>query len=197
MRPVRRVEVDSSRLGVECMDSISDNAQRPNGRRWPFWAGVLIFFVGGTVLLPEVLKSGVTQPVAFDHKKHTGEVGLGCEDCHTSVRTRAFAGLPKVAFCMECHEEAQTDSPDEARLREYAKNGEEIPWARIFRQPGHVFYSHRRHVAQGEIPCDTCHGEVGARSASDTRWPDNLTMDDCIACHDRTEAGVDCTDCHK
>jgi hypothetical protein len=179
------------------MDEMSDNKQSLERKRWPFWAGALIFFLGGTVLLPDVLRPGVTQPVAFDHKIHTEEAELECEDCHSTVRTRAFAGLPTVAFCMECHEEAQTDSPHEARLREYAEKGKEVAWVRMFRQPGHVNYSHRRHVALAKISCDTCHGEIGIRSASDTRWPANLTMDDCMDCHTQKEAGLDCTDCHR
>ena len=179
------------------MAEATNSAQSHEGGWWPFWVGAVIFFAGAVAFLPGVLRPGVTQPVGFDHRKHTEKAEIECESCHSSVRTQAFAGLPKISFCMECHEEAQTNSPDEARLREYAHGGKEILWARLFRVPGHVYFSHRRHVALGSIGCNRCHGDIGHRLATDTRRPANLEMDECIACHQKEKAGVDCTDCHK
>lgn len=180
----------------EIASSVVDTAP-PHVRRWPFLLGALLFFAGSVTLLPEVLRPGVVQPIAFSHKKHTQEVGLECEDCHTTVRTEAFAGLPALEICMTCHEEAQTDSPEEEKLRQAAESGTPVPWARLFEQPSHVYYSHRRHVGFGQIDCETCHGAIGLRTGEDTGRPANLTMDVCIACHEKTEAGVDCTDCHR
>ena len=76
-------------------------------------------------------------------------------------KTQTFSGMPDIAVCLECHKEPVTQSPEEEKIRQFAKRGEAIPWKQIYHEPDHVFYSHRRHVVLGKIECQTCHGEIG------------------------------------
>ena len=49
-------------------------------------------------------------------------------------------------------------------------------------------FSHRRHLAQPQVTCDTCHASV---PASTTAVDDNRPAGEaCLACHDQTYAGL-------
>jgi hypothetical protein len=166
-------------------------------KRWlPFGLGFLFFLLAGFSFFPGFLKPMLRQPIAFNHKKHM-ENGLECTTCHEFVKEERFAGIPSIAICLTCHEEAVTESPEEEKIRVYTRQKQEIPWVRLFRQPGHVYYSHRRHVAIGKIECVTCHGEIGQSLTPPLRPPTQLTMDDCLSCHKKVGRSTDCTSCHK
>lgn len=45
----------------------------------------------------------VEQPIPFSHAHHSGEIGIDCRYCHTSVEVSAKAGLPPTTTCMSCH----------------------------------------------------------------------------------------------
>lgn len=166
-------------------------------------AGFLIFFVLGTT---GVVLTGVgapdpalEQPIAFNHKRHVEDVGLECTECHQHYETETFSGLPGAEICALCHEEAQGDSPEELRLVERIQGGEPLEWHSLYRQPPHVFYSHRRHVMVAGLECATCHQEI-AGAALATRPPRRvvkLQMEDCLGCHLEQGAATDCTACHR
>lgn len=139
----------------------------------------------------------VTQPIVFSHQKHTGDLGIGCGTCHEHYSEGSHAGLPSLSVCMGCHEEPQTDSPEEQKIRGLAAAGQNDVFRKLFRMPDHVFYSHRRHAAIGRLPCETCHGAI----ARTTRPPEaplvRITMDFCIDCHRHDQVQSDCTGCHR
>jgi len=55
-------------------------------------------------LFPSLVgRASVTQPIAFNHQKHAGQLALPCTTCHQSVETQSFAGLPQTEICMTCH----------------------------------------------------------------------------------------------
>ncbi|MBI2082156.1 MAG: cytochrome c3 family protein [Deltaproteobacteria bacterium] len=143
------------------------------------------------------LKRRVTQPISFNHKIHVTELKLECNHCHTGVETSAFAMLPSVEICMGCHVAPLSEKPEEAKVREYAEKGGEIPWRRLTRMPDHVYFSHQRHVTFGKISCELCHGKMGERNRPPTAAPKDLSMDDCLECHQRQKASVDCISCHR
>ena len=95
-----------------------------------------------------------------------------------------------------CHSEALGDSAAEAALLALLESGQPIAWKPLFRQPGHVYYSHRRHVVQAEIDCSVCHGTIGASTSPPLRATP-LQMDDCLECHEREGASIACTSCHR
>ena len=162
----------------------------------PLLTGFVLSLAVGLWWFPRVLEPRIVQPIAFNHQLHVAE-GMECVDCHESVETQRFAGFPSLGVCLTCHEDPVTDSPEEERIRTYAEAGQEIPWVRLFQQPRHIYYSHRRHVGIAGLECTRCHGDIGASTAPPVRRPQQLAMDDCIDCHRESAVRTDCTVCHK
>ena len=71
-----------------------------------------------------------------------------------------------------------------------------VVWHSLFRQPPHIFYSHRRHVVTARLKCERCHGDI-ADSVSPPVRVVRLTMNDCIGCHESRGVATDCTTCHR
>jgi hypothetical protein len=44
-----------------------------------------------------------TQPIAFSHHLHAGELSIDCQYCHTGAETSRHAGIPAANVCMNCH----------------------------------------------------------------------------------------------
>jgi hypothetical protein len=120
---------------------------------WRFLIPIAAFAVGfvshlfvGWVIFPQLLYGKKQQPIDFNHKLHVEEMGE-CEGCHYFREDGTFAGIPKLASCLECHEEQVGEHPEEAKLiKEYVEPGKEIPWLVYSRQPQCVFFSHAAHV---------------------------------------------------
>jgi len=180
-------------------------------------------FLSGTLLFPKLLYSKKEQPFNFDHALHVGEAG-DCESCHFLREDGTYAGMPKLAKCLDCHaEEALGETEDEAVfVEEYVTKEKEVPWLVYSKQPDCVFFSHAAHL-NGKKPmkCDTCHGPIGESTSSRTYeenritgysrdiWGknifgikkhsyDRMKMDDCAECH-KKETGEQgsCFQCHK
>ena len=137
----------------------------------------------------------ITQPVAFNHQIHM-ENGLECGECHAYFTTQTFSGLPGIQTCLDCHEDALTDSPEEEKIRQAAAAGEELVWNQIYTVPDHVYYSHRRHVVAGGMECAECHGPIAETTSPPERPLNRITMDFCMDCHRRTGMSLDCIACH-
>ena len=141
-------------------------------------------------------RPAVRQPISFNHKKHVTELELGCTTCHLTVETEAFSGLPDAEVCGGCHMEPQGKSEEEKRLVKMLKEGTVLAWKPLFRQPAHVFYSHRRHVISAKLQCRVCHGAIAESTAPPVRVR-HLAMDDCVSCHEKEHVPTDCTVCHR
>src|SRR5579863_990829 len=44
-----------------------------------------------------------TQPVAFSHRLHAGELQVQCLYCHSGAEKSRHAGIPAANVCMNCH----------------------------------------------------------------------------------------------
>lgn len=164
--------------------------------RFAFIAAALV--VIAAPLFPSLIgRANITQPIAFNHKKHASELSLPCTTCHQSVEGQTFAGLPQTETCITCHAAALTKNPEEEKIRQFAAKKEIIPWQRIYRMPPHVFFSHRRHVVVGKVDCATCHGKMAEQLTPPVRPLVNQTMSWCVNCHQERKASVDCDACHK
>ena len=121
---------------------------------------VAFVFVTGAVSIFRAAGSSApaTQPIAFNHRKHVKDLDLACSSCHQFYETETFSGLPDAEVCSTCHAEQQGKSKEEEKLVKLLKAGAPLQWASLFRQPAHVFYSHRRHVVAAKIECAVCHG---------------------------------------
>jgi hypothetical protein len=168
-------------------------------RRLLILAIVLLTGAGGYVIGRAWFRptERVRQPIAFNHEKHTTELGIECGTCHEYYAEGSHAGLPLLSTCMGCHETGQTDSPEEQKIRDMVAAGQNDVFRKLFRMPDHVFYSHRRHAGIAKLPCETCHGSI-ARTASPPEKPFvRINMNFCLDCHRREKVRSDCTGCHR
>jgi hypothetical protein len=161
----------------------------------PFLIGLAIGFILIALFISLGFGSRKEQPISFNHKEHL-EQGLECDTCHRFYKTQTFSGIPHLNTCLECHKEPVTQSPEEEKIRQFQKKGEEIPWRRIYGEPDHVFFSHRRHVVLGKIPCQTCHGNIGKSERPPTKPWVKMTMKWCMNCHRKNKVTNDCLACH-
>jgi hypothetical protein len=177
-----------------------------------FILGLIASLLIGWVAFPPLLYSQKKQPVDFNHALHNGLVDNGCESCHFFREDGTYSGVPKLAQCVACHEEANSEDPEEIKfVEEYVKKEREVPWMVYSRQPACVFFSHAAHVKTAQMDCVTCHGPIGESESlkpyqqnritgySRDIWGENILgvkrnswdrmkMDDCAECH--ATAGV-------
>lgn len=156
-----------------------------------------------TIMLFLVLVSGcsdsksVLQPIAYNHKKHIEDAGLGCFDCHDRVLKHQKATIPNIDFCKGCHEDPMTDSKEEEKLVGFIKKQQPIPWVQVHRVPDYAYFSHARHVSLGKIACQDCHGDVNHMTLPFTKPHTPITMKFCTGCHDKKGVTTDCASCHR
>ncbi|MDX9818915.1 MAG: cytochrome c3 family protein, partial [Desulfococcus multivorans] len=72
-----------------------------------FIVGLVASLIVGWVIFPKLLYSQKRQPFDFNHKLHNELVGEGCESCHFFREDGSYAGVPKLAQCIDCHESVQ------------------------------------------------------------------------------------------
>ncbi len=174
-----------------------------------FILGLAASLVLGWVIFPQLLYSQKKQPIDFNHKLHMGLVDDGCQSCHFFREDGTYSGVPKLAQCMDCHEEMQGEDPEEEKfVNQYMAKGREVPWLVYARQPDCVFFPHAAHVKLAKMDCVTCHGNIGESESlrvyeanrisgySRDIWGKNIAgikrnpwdrmkMDDCSECHQR------------
>lgn len=182
-----------------------------------FMIGLAVSMILGWVIFPKFLYSQKKQPIDFNHVMHNELVEEGCESCHYFREDGTYSGVPKIAKCVDCHEEVQGESEDETKLvEEYIAKGKEVPWLVYSRQPDCVFFSHAAHVKGAGMDCVTCHGHIGEsehlkvyqenRITGYSRdiWGENIAgfkknswdrmkMDDCAECHKEASAAFERT----
>lgn len=157
-----------------------------------------VVLLAATVLFLGVRRGpAVPQPIAFNHRKHTQDLGLNCEFCHVYVKTGAHAGLPDAETCSMCHLTPQGTTEEAARVTERISEGDPLLFSKLFRLPPHVFYTHRRHVGIAELECQNCHGAIAESERPPDRPLVRVTMGFCIDCHLEQQQTVDCNACHR
>ena len=127
-----------------------------------FILGFIGSLIVGWIVFPKLLYSQKEQPIDFNHALHMEEVDDGCQSCHFFRPDGSFSGAPKLASCVDCHDEVLGEDPEEERfVNEYVALNREVPWLVYARQPDCVFFSHAAHVEMGQMDCVTCHGHIG------------------------------------
>ena len=136
-----------------------------------------------------------TQPIAYSHKLHAGELKIDCQYCHFNVSRGKFAGVPPMSVCIGCHKQVATDKPEIQKLLAIdekgsyfdadgvEKTGGVVHWNRVHKLPDHVYFSHEWHAKAG-VACQTCHGPV--EEMVKVRQVSPLTMEWCLDCHRKT-----------
>jgi hypothetical protein len=120
------------------------------------------------------------QPVQFSHKHHTGDDGIDCRYCHTSVETSASAGIPPTQTCMNCHSQIWSDSPYLEPVRASFRDNKPIEWERVHDLPEYAYFNHSIHIAKG-VGCASCHGDISNMPA--VYQTHTLQMEWCLSCH--------------
>ncbi len=72
---------------------------------------------------------------------------------------RPSAGIPPTELCLNCHSQVWNKSPLLDVVRASWFSGQPIPWMRVHRLPGFVYFNHAIHVNKG-VGCVECHGRV-------------------------------------
>ena len=124
------------------------------------------------------------QPIQFSHKHHTGDDGIDCRYCHSSVETAASAGMPSTETCMNCHKQIWADSPYLEPVRASFRTGKPIEWIRVHDLPDYSYFNHSIHVNKG-VGCSTCHGRVDQMPIA--YQASTLQMEWCLECHRNPE----------
>ncbi len=125
-----------------------------------------------------------TQPVAYSHALHAGEMGMDCRYCHNTVEVAGHAAVPPTATCLNCHTYVKTDSELLSLVRESGQTGEPIPWVKIHQLPDYAYFNHSVHVAAG-VGCVSCHGRIDHMEEVYMQEP--LSMGWCMRCHRNPE----------
>ena len=120
------------------------------------------------------------QPVPFSHNLHVGDLGMDCRYCHTSVEYSAYANVPPVATCMNCHKVVKPNSEKLAAIRQSVADSVPIQWVRVTQLPGYAYFDHSAHINAG-VGCITCHGNVAAMEEVTLSEP--FSMGWCLDCH--------------
>lgn len=133
-----------------------------------------------------------SQPIAFSHKQHAGDLKIDCRFCHFNAERGKHAGVPPMSVCMTCHSVVATDKPEIRKLADIAATGSYVDvdgslreggvvhWNRIHKLPDHVYFDHSAHVA-ANVACQTCHGPVEDMVVM--RQHATLNMQWCLDCH--------------
>jgi hypothetical protein len=135
-----------------------------------------------------------TQPVAYSHRLHVGQLGLDCRYCHVNVERAPLAMVPATETCMNCHQLVKTDSKVLEPIRESWKTGKPMEWVRIHKLPDYVYFDHSVHVTAG-VGCASCHGRIDQMEK--VRMEKPLSMGWCLECHRDVKAKQVETDDHK
>src|SRR6516225_9839945 len=90
-----------------------------------------------------------SQPVAFSHAHHVGQLGIDCRYCHTTVENSSFANVPPTKTCMNCHSQIWNRAPMLEPVRESFRTDASIRWIRVHDLPDYVYFNHSIHVAKG------------------------------------------------
>jgi Cytochrome c7 and related cytochrome c/Class III cytochrome C family len=138
-------------------------------------------------------KAPRAQPIPFNHKVHA-RAGLTCLGCHTMAAPGDLAGLPGASFCMGCHDTIKKDSPAIQTLTAFVGDRKPIPWVRVYKLPGFVYFSHQVHYKEAHVECAVCHGPVAERTV--IRQESSTAMAECMKCHDEQKAPNGCDLCH-
>lgn len=171
---------------------------RPSGALWIAMVaapGIALILVEGSSAAFGGRKG--EQPIEYNHFLHTQTLEMACVTCHRHVEDSELAGPPPLEVCLECHESPLTENPEEHKLQEMAATGFGLRWVRLTFLPDHVYFSHRRHVTVGGIDCKVCHGPMEMQTSPPRGPLKELSMSDCMDCHEDHGASTDCNACHR
>jgi hypothetical protein len=132
-----------------------------------------------------------TQPIAFSHRLHAGEMGIDCLYCHSGAESSRHAGIPGGSTCLNCHR-LITAPISEVRGEDKAADAEGRAPRRVVSDELRKLYAYVGGVPGTPAP------EGGAPAATSIPWvkvhnlPNFATFDH----RPHVAAGVQCQHCH-
>jgi hypothetical protein len=155
------------------------------------WKAALVVLGLGTIAACATLVKREDK-IRFSHKAHVRDNGMDCADCHGDV-IASDKVLPsmkmKEAGCLNCHEKSDDNCGD--CHMEPVRPG---TWTERLPTQG-IKFSHRIHMAEENVTCDSCHAGVGDRTApAPAARP--MSHDTCMGCHKKDFRDIDCKACH-
>jgi len=124
------------------------------------------------------------QPVAYSHRLHVDQLGLGCQYCHSFATIADVSNVPATETCMNCHGVVKPQSLSLEMVRESWATGNSIPWVKVHQLPDYAQFSHAAHTNVG-VGCETCHGRIDQMDVVYQVEP--LSMGWCLECHREPE----------
>jgi len=145
----------------------------------------------------------------FDHKVHTMDAGLSCDDCHDDLYEMESGSASHVTMkemaegksCGNCHDGDAAFSTESDCMLCHRYSEEPIIWM----EPTKAAYSHGSHVEDMGLECVDCHSEIFAMKKGAATAANNFTMEAfeeglyCGACHNGEDAfhsSGQCESCH-
>ncbi|MFV1994690.1 MAG: cytochrome c3 family protein [Verrucomicrobiales bacterium] len=128
-----------------------------------------------------------SQPVAFDHGIHAGQLGLDCRYCHSFVEDSPHSNVPTTQTCFNCHSQVQKENPKLAPVWESMSSGDPLEWVQIHQIPDYAYFDHSVHVARG-VSCVKCHGQVNEMETVYHAEPHSMGW--CLECHRAPEKSL-------
>ncbi len=125
------------------------------------------------------------------------EQGLECDTCHRYYKTETFSGMPDIAVCLECHKEPVTQSPEEEKIRQFAKKGEadsleaNLPASLIMSS---ILIDAMSFLERWSVRPVT--ETIGQSEKPPTTPFVQMTMGWCMNCHAKKKVTNDCLACH-
>ena len=159
---------------------------------------ILLLSVAGLVLgynlSPLLPGAGVEQPFSFNHQVHRV---MDCTLCHSGARAGIKAGFPQAEICLKCHAISPLTNSKYQEVWEQAESGNPIRWNKLAKVPGHVYFSHNRHVHLAGLDCQVCHGKISMAEKPPSSLLKKISMNNCLDCHRKNNVSQDCAACHR
>ena len=130
--------------------------------------------------------------VRFNHAYHVKEAGVACADCHTAAAASTSASdnlFAQHPACQSCHEEQLSTNCSYCHLGPDSTKYTATPNPRR-----ELRFSHKSHVADQKVACETCHGEVDDAAPVPGKSVPSMAV--CSTCHNDVKATNACETCH-
>lgn len=128
--------------------------------------------------------------IKFDHKLHTTDASMKCEDCHVKALTSVSSNdniNPKKKDCESCHDVKDTKKCD---LCHY-----EGVYKKLKASDRELNFSHKAHLKNKK--CTDCHKGLEAVKFSKDTVSAFPNMESCYSCHNNKTASSNCETCHN
>lgn len=168
-----------------------------------------------------------TQPIAYSHRLHAGELGIDCLYCHTAAERGRHAGIPSATVCMNCHQAVTATRAAEVAEEKAAKaeNRKFVPiispeLRKLYRalglnderkrdpaiEPRAIQWARIHRVPdfvafdhRSHTAADVACQECHGpvETMERVRQHSTLLMGWCVDCHRQNQATLDCGACHQ